>query len=166
MRVFKDLISGDEMFSDSYPHTLINDEAIIEARARYTKKGSDFVAIASDDVDEDDGDGETVVDIVDAFSLAEVGGWSKKDFMTWAKGYLKSTVEQLTKLGKEERIPGFKKGATEAVKFIAGKWDEMQVFSGQGANYDGALAFAYQKNQEDEGPTFLYFADGMEVIKL
>ena len=42
----------------------------------------------------------------------------------------------------------------------------MQVFSGQNCQYDGALAFAYQKNQEDEGPTFLYFADGMEVMKL
>jgi len=40
------------------------------------------------------------------------------------------------------------------------------VFSGQNCQYDGALAFAYQKNQEDEGPTFLYFADGMEVMKL
>ena len=154
------------MFSDSYPHTLIYDEAIIEARARYTKKGSDFVAIASDDVEEDDGEGETVVDIVDAFSLSEIGGYTKKDFMTWAKGYLKATVEQLTKQGKEDRIPVFKKSATEAVKFIAGKWDEMQVFSGQSCQYDGALAFAYQKNQEDEGPTFLYFADGMEVMKL
>jgi len=125
MRVFKDLISGDEMFSDSYPHTLIYDEAIIEAKARYTKKGSDFVAIASDDVNDDEGEGETVVDIVDAFSLSEIGSYTKKDFMTWAKNYLKATVAELTKKGKEDRVPGFKKGATEAVKFIASKWDEM-----------------------------------------
>jgi len=40
-------------------------------------------------------------------------------------------------------VPAFKKAATEAVKFIASKWDEMQVFSGPKCQYDGALAFAY-----------------------
>lgn len=41
MKVFKDLISGDELCSDSYPHQLIYDDACLEVKARYVKKGSD-----------------------------------------------------------------------------------------------------------------------------
>jgi len=68
MKVFICLISGDEMVSDSYPHQFIFNEAALEVQARYKKKGNDFVAIASDDINEDDGaDAVTVVDVVDSF---------------------------------------------------------------------------------------------------
>ena len=46
MKVWTDLFSGDEMVSDSYPHTLIFDDACLEVKAKYVNKGSDFVAIA------------------------------------------------------------------------------------------------------------------------
>ena len=32
--------------------------------------------------------------------------------MAWAKGYLPKVVAKLKELGKEDRIPGFKAGAT------------------------------------------------------
>ena len=41
MKVFKDLISGDEMFSDSYPHELCYDNVAYEVKAKYAKKGND-----------------------------------------------------------------------------------------------------------------------------
>ena len=39
MRVFTDYISGDEFFSDSFPHEVIFEGACIEAKARYVTKG-------------------------------------------------------------------------------------------------------------------------------
>merc|ERR1712228_704611 len=121
--------TGDEFFSDSYKHQLIYDDAIWEVQAKYTKKGNEFVAIASDDVAEDDDAGETVVDIVDSFKLNEIA-LTKKDFMAYVKGFLKKVVAHLKENGKEDRVKPFQKGATEAVKFIVGKWDEMQLFAG------------------------------------
>ena len=32
-------------------------------------------------------------------------------------------------------------------------------------DYEGAFCFAYQKEQTDEGPTFLFFADGLKGVK-
>ena len=58
-----------------------------------------------------------------------------------------------------------KKGATELVKFIASRFDEMQLFVGEKMDYEGAFCFAYQKEQEDEGPTFLFFKDGLKENK-
>ena len=72
VKVYSDLVSGDEMISDSYPHTITNENTTMEVRAKYTKKGSDQIAIASDDVMDDDDDGETVVDVVDTFQLNEI----------------------------------------------------------------------------------------------
>jgi Translationally controlled tumour protein len=87
MKVFKDIISGDELCSDSYPHKLIMDDACLEVKGRYVKKGSDQIAIASDDIIEEDENAPTVVDIVDSFQLNEIQ-MTKKDFMAYIKGFL------------------------------------------------------------------------------
>ena len=164
MKVFIDLISGDEFFSDSFPHELIYEGACIKAKAKYVTKGAETVNIATDE-EEEEVAGETVVDIQDKFGLNEVGGFSKREFMTWCKGYLAKVTQKLKDAGKEDRIPDFKRGATELVKLIAGRFDEFQIFAGERNDYEGAFCFAYQENQEDEGPTFLYFADGLRVTK-
>ena len=164
MKVFKDIISGDELCSDSYPHKLTCNDACLEVKARYVKKGGDQIQIASDDVLEDDENLETVVDIVDAFKLNEIT-LSKKDFVAWVKGFLGTVSKHLESKGKTERIPEFKKGATELTKLIMGQYDEFQVFTGPSYNMEGALAFCYQKEQDDEGPTFVYFQDSLKEEK-
>ena len=166
MRVYIDLISGDEFVSDAYPKQMLYGDSIMECKGRYCKKGNDNIKIAADEEDEDCGEGETVVDIVDAFQLNEIQNMGKKDFMAWVKGYLPKVVKKLEDNNKAERVADFKKGATEAAKFIASKWDEMQVFTGPKYDMEGAWCFAYQKEQEDEGPTFLFFADGLKDTKV
>ena len=95
MRVFKDLISGDEFFSDSFPHEVKFEDACIEAKAKYVTKGSNNIQIASDEEEQDEEEGETVVDIQDKFQLNEVQGFSKAEFMTWARGYLPKVIAKL-----------------------------------------------------------------------
>ena len=80
------------------------------------------------------------------------------------KGYLKKVVAYLKENGKEDRVPGFQAGATEAVKFIMGKFDEMQVFMGQSMDPEAGLAFAYTMDGEMD-PTFLFFNDGCKIEK-
>jgi len=164
MKVFKDIISGDELCSDSYPHKLVMDDACLEVKARYVKKGSDQIAIASDDIIEEDENAPTVVDIVDSFQLNEIQ-MTKKDFLEYIKGFLKAVSAKLEASGKAERVPGFKKGATELTKLIIAKFDEFQIYTGQSYNMEGALAFSYQKEQDDNGPTFLYFMDVLKEEK-
>jgi len=68
--------------------------------------------------------------------------------------------------GKEDRVPAFKKESTEMFKYIISKHDEFQFYTGKSVNMTGSLAFSYQKEQEDEGPTFLFFADALKIVKL
>lgn len=38
MRVWKDVLSGDEMISDSYPHELIYEDAVLRVKSRLVSK--------------------------------------------------------------------------------------------------------------------------------
>lgn len=80
------------------------------------------------------------------------------------KAYLKRVVAHLNEKGKEARVPEFQKGATEMIKFIIGKYDEMMIFTGESYDTEAGLAFSYTKDGEVE-PVFLFFVDGMKEEK-
>jgi len=172
MKVWIDLFSGDEMTSDSYKHRLIHQDACLEVDAKYiTVGGAEDIDIGAgnafgggeeDDAGGDDG-GETAINIVHAHKLQEAS-LSKKDTMAMLKAYLKRVVGLLKENGKEERVPGFKAGATEMIKFIMEKFDEMQIFSGENYDMEAGLAFSYTKDGE-ENPVFLFFNDGLKEEK-
>lgn len=107
--------------------------------------------------------GQTVINIVHAHKLSETN-FSKTDFMAVIKAYLKKIVEKLKESGKEDRVKGFQQGATEMIKFIVSKFDEMQIFMGESCDPEAGLCFAYNKDGEMD-PTFLYFLDGMREEK-
>ena len=84
--------------------------------------------------------------------------------MAIVKAYLKRVVAKLKELGKDERVPEFQKGATEMIKFIVGKYDEMMIFTGESYDCEAGLCFSYTKDGETE-PVFLFFIDGMREEK-
>lgn len=61
----------------------------------------------------------------------------------------------------EDDIAAFRKGATEFVKFVMGKHDEMQYYVGQQYEMEGLMVCAYTKDDSPENPTFLYMKDGL-----
>lgn len=146
MKVFKDAFSGDEMFSDSYPHELAFGNAMYRVKSKYVPKDDNVVIHEKGEFDadepEDNADVEMVNNIIDSFKLQEVQ-LSKKDFMAYVKGYLKKAVTWLKENGKEERVKDFQKGATEAVKFIAGIHGEFQFFVGTSFDMEAGIACAY-----------------------
>ena len=50
--------------------------------------------------------------------------------MAILKGFLKRIVGHLNDNGKGDRVAGFKAGATEMIKFVMEKFDEMQIYIG------------------------------------
>jgi uroporphyrinogen-III decarboxylase len=118
-----------------------------------------YIHIVDEESDGED-EGVTVINVVQAHGLQETQ-LSKKDFMALVKPYLKKVVDKLKEDGKEERVKGFQTGATEMIKFIISKYDEMQFFTGAGYDAEAGLAFAYTMDGEID-PTFLFFNDGMK----
>lgn len=164
MKVWIDLFSGDEMVSDSYKSQMLFNDACLEVQAKFITKGNEQVDIGGDDENAGDGgEGETVINVVDAHQLQETQ-LSKKDFMAIVKAFLKRVVALLKEKGKEDRVADFQKGATDMIKFIISKFDEMQIFTGQSYDTEAGLAFSYTKDGECE-PVFLFFTDGMKEEK-
>ena len=122
------------------------------------------------DNDEDEGgvgggdEGVTVIDVVDNHNLQEIN-LDKKAWMGYVKDYVKKVKAKLEEQGKTERIPEFQKGATQLVKHLAEKFDEVQIFTGSNFDMEGSYAYCYQVNQEDAGPTFFFFLDAMKEEK-
>jgi hypothetical protein len=63
-----------------------------------------------------------VLDVVDGFRYQETT-FSKKDYMTYIKAYMKKVKEYLQEK-KPERVEPFTKGAQEMVKWVLSQFDE------------------------------------------
>jgi hypothetical protein len=163
MRVFIDVFSGDEFFSDSYPHEECYEGHVLKVKAKYTTKKNEQIAIASDDVADDDEGGETVIDIVDAFQLQEMT-FGKKDLMAYFKAYMKRSVEHLTKKDKGDIIDSFKKQATAFVKDVIAKFDEVQFWCGSKFDTEGSMGFSWTMDGEVD-PTFFFLCDLLKQEK-
>ncbi|KAF5402914.1 Translationally controlled tumor-associated [Paragonimus heterotremus] len=113
MRVYKDLISGDEMFTDSHVPKLI-DGAIYEIDAKFITVSNtldDRLLGANPSAEEaeekvDDGS-ERVIDLVHASRLVETN-FEKKSFTLYLKDYLKK-VKEAVAAKDPSRVPDFEK---------------------------------------------------------
>ncbi len=149
MKLWKDVLSGDEMVSDSYPHEVAMNDCCLKVYSRFVTKGGEDFGIANNDEDEggvmEEAKGVTVIDVVDGMRLEEMT-LDKKTFMTYIKGYLGRVVENLKSKGKEERIPEFKKGSVELTKFIIANFGDLQFFVGPSNDWDGSIGYALQED--------------------
>ncbi|CAN8269227.1 unnamed protein product [Cochlearia groenlandica] len=167
MLVYQDLLTGDELLSDSFPYKEIENGVLWEVEGKWTVLGSVDVNIGANPSAEEGGEDEgvddqavKVVDIVDTFRLQEQPPFAKKDFI----GYVKKYIKLLTPKLNEEEQTVFKKGIEGATKYLLSKLSDLQFFVGEGMHDDSGLVFAYYK-EGAINPTFLYFAHGLKEIK-
>jgi len=167
MLVYQDLLTGDELLSDSFPYKETENGVLWEVDGKWVVQGAVDVDIganpSAEGADADEGvDDQTVrvVDIVDTFRLQEQPAFDKKQFVTWVKRYIKLLSGKLEGEKKEE----FVKNIEKATKFLLGKLKDFQFFVGESMHDDSCLVFAYYKEGASD-PTFLYFAHGLKEVK-
>ncbi|KAG6764926.1 hypothetical protein POTOM_032415 [Populus tomentosa] len=164
MLVYQDLLSGDELLSDSFPYKEIENGILWEVEGKVRAVDVDIGANPSaEGGDEDEGvDDQTVkvVDIVDTFRLQEQPAFDKKQFVTYMKRFIKLLSEKLDDENKEH----FKKNIEGATKFLLSKIKDFQFFVGESMHDDSALVLAYYKEGATD-PTFLYFGHALKEVK-
>ncbi len=110
VKVFIDVVSGDEMISDGYPIKELYDGAAFEVQGHLVTKGQEDFGIA-ENVEEGEAapadpseppKGETVIDIVDKFDLKETSH-DAKSFPAYIKSIYKRGV-------KSNSIPQHREG--------------------------------------------------------
>ena len=167
MLVYQDLLTGDELLSDSFPYREIENGILWEVDGEWVVQGAIDVDIGANPSAEGGGDDEgvddqavKVVDIVDTFRLQEQPPFDKKQFVTFMKRYIKNLSAKLDAEKQEE----FKKNIEGATKYLLGKLKDLQFFVGESMHDDGGLVFAYYKDGATD-PTFLYFSHGLKEVK-
>ena len=167
MLVYQDLISGDELLSDSFPYKEIENGMLWEVEGKWVVQGAVSVDIganpSADGADEDEGVDDQavkVVDIVDTFRLQEQPPFDKKQFV----GRIKKFIKDLTPKLDAEKQESFKKNIEGATKYLMSKLKDLQFFIGESMHDDGCLVFAYYKDGATD-PTFLYFAYALKEVK-
>jgi len=170
MRIYKDIITGDEMFSDSYKMKLV-DDVIYEVTGTLVSRSLDFALSGANPSAEEADEGtdalvESGVDIVINHRLCETYAFSdKKSFTAYLKDYMKKIIAKLSET-KPEEVDTFKNNINKQMKDILGRFKELQFFTGESMEIEGMVAMCeYRDIDGTQKPVFMFFKHGLEEIK-
>ncbi|KAJ1471064.1 translationally controlled tumor protein-domain-containing protein [Baffinella frigidus] len=169
--IYKDIVSGDEMVSDSFPTEVI-DGVMLKVKSSIITKGAISINTGANAAEEgteedegvDDPTAERVNDVVEAFGLQSMGRFDKPAALAWAKGYLKLIKEKLD-ANNPERSALFQEKAQGWVKNVLLKnVADFEFYCGNSFNSEGALAMAIFEGA-NHAPSIFYFKDGLDEEK-
>ncbi|XP_038974062.1 translationally-controlled tumor protein homolog isoform X2 [Phoenix dactylifera] len=177
MIVYQDLLTGDELLSDSFPYKEIENGMLWEVEGKVNFSSSSQLPLLSVLLLIDEQwvvKGAVNVDIganpsaeggeedegLDDRAEKEQPAFDKKQFVTFMKRYIK----QLTPKLDAEKQELFKKHIEGATKYLLSKLSDLQFFVGESMHDDSSMVFAYYKEGATD-PTFLYFAYGLKEVK-
>jgi len=165
MLLYKDIISGDEMFSDAFPVKTINDIVFeVDCALINVKAGADVDIGAnpsSEEADEALEDGVSQVNnVIHSFRLQSTS-FDKKSYLAYLKGYMKAVKGKL----EPDRVGEFEKGAAAYAKTIVANFKDFEFYTGEAMNPDGMVALL---NYREDGitPYFTFWKDGLKEEKL
>jgi len=159
MIIFRDVISGDEMFSDAFDFDPnYKDGAFYKVKVKKVVKGGtqlDGAAFgfnaseeAPDDEAVDDSGVEQVWDVVDSHQLVDTIPYDKKGFQGYSRTYAKAVLVALEEKGLTDQAAEFKAKAIPAVKWLKSCIGDFDLFCGESQNFEGSLGYL---NFEENG---------------
>merc|ERR1712151_862328 len=161
--VQKCVFSGSEMCSDAFETTESYDGFIIECPSQMvTKDAMQFDIGDSDDVNDE---AQTVNNVADGFGMSAMD-LKKGAFQAYIKKFMGKVKTHLEE-NNADRVADFMKNATAAVKYLLGKFDDLEFFLGDNdPTMEGHIGIACWKDPEaDSAPTFFYFKDALKGEK-
>ncbi|KAM8713870.1 hypothetical protein ACLKA7_014091 [Drosophila subpalustris] len=173
MKIYKDIITGDEMFTDTYKMKLV-DEVIYEVQGNLISRNQDNIVLAGanpsaegGDEGNDDTGVETGVDIVLNHRLQESFAFGdKKSFTLHLKDYMKKVLEKLQDSAPDQ-VDVFKNNMNKAMKDILGRFKELQFFTGESMDVEGMVAMCEYRDIDGQSvPVFMFFKHGLEEEKV
>merc|ERR1712158_57653 len=161
-KIYKDVFSGDELFSDTYPMKLV-DDCIYEVYGKHETRCEGEIQLdgANASAEGEDGDAgadpssTSGVDIVLNHRLTESGFGSKKD------------VTYLENNGRAAEVDTFKKNINGYMKDVLGRFKDLQFFVGESMDNDAMIMIMdYKDYQGEERPFLIAFKHGLEEEKV
>jgi len=172
MRIYKDIFTGDEIFSDTYKIKLV-DEVMYEVTGKLVQRKAGEVVLdganaSAEGADADEGGEvgiECGVDIVLNHRLVETAFGDKKAYTLYLKDYMKKVVDKLT-TSAPDQVDVFKTNINKVMKEILGRFNDLQFFTGESMDCDGIIALMEYREIEGESvPILMCFKHGLEEEK-
>ena len=144
MIIYRDIISNDEVLSDSFKPETVDDVVYKVKTAKI--------------LDDDDPDAGEFINLVKIHDLREVQ-YDKKTYGMQVKGYMAKVVAHLQK-SAPSRVDTFKKNAQNfVVSTVMANFGDYQFYSGKEMNPEGMVILA-KWEEGDLSPTFFIWKDG------
>ncbi|XP_022181670.1 translationally-controlled tumor protein homolog [Myzus persicae] len=172
MKIFKDIFSGDEMFSDTYKFKLI-DGVLYEVYGKLiTRKVGDVTLDGANPSAEEASEGneeavESGVDVVLNHRLMETYAFpDKKSFTLYLKEYMKRLVDKMTENGSTE-VDVFKTNINKVMKDLLTRFKELQFFTGENMDIENGMVamLEYRDIGDDNVPVLMLFKHGLDEEK-
>ncbi|KAK9890500.1 hypothetical protein WA026_010579 [Henosepilachna vigintioctopunctata] len=171
MRIYKDIFTGDEIFSDTYKIKLV-DEVLYEVYGKHVRRTHGDIALdgANPSAEEAADDNETAVesgvDIVLNHRLCETYAFhDKKSYTLYLKDYMKKLVTKLEQTAPDQ-VDVFKTNMNKVMKDILGRFKDLQFFTGESMEIDGMVAMMEYRDINGESvPVLMAFKHGLEEEK-
>merc|ERR1712077_42554 len=171
MKIYEDVFSGDEMFSDTYPIKLVH-ECLWEVTGKHISRTQDEIQLAGSNASAEEAEegtdaaSESGVDVILNHRLVETGFGSKKDYTTYLKDYMKKVVKHLEENDMKDQVDGFKANITTVMKSLLGKYKDLQFYTGESMDPDAMiLMLEYRDVDGEEKPILMAFKHGLREVK-
>eukprot|EP01115_Flamella_aegyptia_P012329 TRINITY_DN609_c1_g1_i1.p1 TRINITY_DN609_c1_g1~~TRINITY_DN609_c1_g1_i1.p1 ORF type:complete len:165 (-),score=64.12 TRINITY_DN609_c1_g1_i1:158-652(-) len=163
MIVYLDVFSGDEMFSDALNPKVVQG-CLYEVEAKMVSAGEEVGGLVPEGEDVDDSV-EQVLNVVKYAKLNETT-FTKKQFITWFKRYMKKVLAYLQE-NNPDRVGEFKTEAGAVSKVLVKKFKEFTFYVGESYDQEAGLAMSFWNSKDDGScvPTFWFFRDGVKEEK-
>lgn len=137
----QDIITGDELLSDSYDMKEV-DGVVYEADCKKITVGGESFdtganASAEEAGEDADDQAQTVIDVVHSFRMNETS-FDKKTYLGHLKGYMKAVKSKMQEnKAPEEDIKAFETGAQSYAKKIVAGFKDYEFLIGESMDPDG-----------------------------
>ncbi|KAM3934370.1 translationally-controlled tumor protein isoform 2-T2 [Leptodactylus fuscus] len=170
MIIYRDLLTGDEMFSDIYVIKEVLEGLCFEVEGKMVsrKEGEIDDALIGANASAEGGDESiestlvTGVDVVLNHHLQETC-FTKDAFKVYIKDYMKAIKCKLEK-DNPDRVKPFMTGAAGKIKDILGNFKNYQFFTGESMNPEGMVGLL-DFREDGITPFMTFFKDGLVMEK-
>jgi len=175
MKIYKDVFTGDELFSDTYPMKLVG-ECVYEIYGKHeTRKEGEVVLPGSnasaEGEDADEGCDESSVSGIDVIlnhRLQETFFGTKKEYQDYLKLYMKKVVKHLEENNRGNEVEAFKTNINGVMKPLMAKFKDLQFYIGETFDISKGMIIMldYKEFNGVERPCFIAFKHGLEEEKV
>ncbi|KAK3380245.1 translationally-controlled tumor protein [Lasiosphaeria ovina] len=154
MIIFTDIVTGDEIISDSFPMTEV-DGVAYEIDCQMVTENAVEVDIGANASAEEAEEGveDTAIkvnNVIRSFRLQNTS-FDKKQYLSYLKGYMKTVKKHLQETGKsDEEVKDFETKAAGFAKKIVTSFKDWEFYTGESMNPDGMVVLL---NYREDGTT-------------